>query len=380
MGSGASCRLTWIQSWLYWTNMRKIITLEAYKSAKGKNGATWAGNEFPKNTNTKTLWVCHKNHTWMAPYKEVVTVGTGCPYCYGYKTIEDYQSFARDGIRWKGTELPSNIKTKTDWKCPNGHIWQSTWGTVVGKKCGCPKCSHPNRKTEQDYQQVYETTGIKWAGSVLPKNVNAITSWQCPKGHIWESTYYSVFNCHSGCHHCPKSFAKTIKDYQEIKGKDGTRWIGTQLPKTVVHHTEWQCALGHTWHTSYKSIVLQKSGCPVCQQSIGEFAIKEILDRLNINFTPQKTFPSCRKRYVLPFDFYFALGDFEFLIEYDGLHHYRPIAFFGGEKDFQKRSANDRIKTQFAHDNGFILIRIPYDRFNDIEAIIKTEIEKRFDC
>jgi hypothetical protein len=49
---------------------------------------------------------------------------------------------------------------------------------------------------------------------------------------------------------------------------------------------------------------LRGKGCPYCKTSKGEIIIKTFLKENNIEFIPQKTFPECKKKNVLPFDFY----------------------------------------------------------------------------
>ncbi len=63
------------------------------------------------------------------------------------------------------------------------------------------------------------------------------------------------------------------------------------------------------------------------------------------------------------------------LIEYDGRQHYIPITEWGGEKGLTDIKYRDAIKTRFAQDNGFILIRIPYTE-KYIEWFLQNEIEK----
>ena len=65
----------------------------------------------------------------------------------------------------------------------------------------------------------------------------------------------------------------------------------------------------------------------------------------------------------LPFDFY--LHDYNVCIEYDGIQHFKPIEYFGGEEAFQKRQLNDKIKTEYCIDNHITLIRLPYTLSED---------------
>lgn len=121
---------------------------------------------------------------------------------------------------------------------------------------------------------------------------------------------------------------------------------------------------------------LDGCGCPSCQISQGERVITAILLSMGIEFEYQKKFDECKNGRRLPFDFYFQLNKLKFLIEYDGVQHFQPIRKFGGKEAFEITKRRDAIKTAFAAANGLILIRIPYTEFDNIETILKTEIER----
>lgn len=61
-------------------------------------------------------------------------------------------------------------------------------------------------------------------------------------------------------------------------------------------------------HGSFKQIaqvhLTNKSGCPRCKSSKGENAVKLILDNNKIEYVTQKTFPGCKSKNLLRFDFY----------------------------------------------------------------------------
>lgn len=103
----------------------------------------------------------------------------------------------------------------------------------------------------------------------------------------------------------------------------------------------------------------KRQGCPLCKKSKGELTIKKWLDEHNIKYTPQKTFNDCKFILPLPFDFY--LHEENICIEYDGLQHYKPIKFYGGEKGFKKRQQYDKIKNEYCESKNIILLRIKYN-------------------
>ena len=128
--------------------------------------------------------------------------------------------------------------------------------------------------------------------------------------------------------------------------------------------------------------------CPKCKRSKGEEDIASVLEKFDIKFTEQYKFEDCRVINPLPFDFY--IFEFNLCIEYDGLQHYEPVAYWKKEDSDYKRllaqkiaeerlretKRRDKIKTDYCKNNGINLIRIPYWEFDNIESIIKKELNK----
>lgn len=119
-------------------------------------------------------------------------------------------------------------------------------------------------------------------------------------------------------------------------------------------------------------IHLNGAGCPLCNGSKGENIIFKFLTERKINFKNEFTFDDCRNKNPLPYDFY--LPEYNILIEYDGIQHFSPIDYFGGEAIFYYTKMNDSIKTEYAQKNKIPLLRIPYFDFENIENILSEFI------
>lgn len=104
---------------------------------------------------------------------------------------------------------------------------------------------------------------------------------------------------------------------------------------------------------------------------------KKILDKIKIKYEKQKTFPDCKYKYHLRFDFY--LPDYNICIEYDGEQHFRPIPTMGGNEKFLVTKERDNIKSEYCKQHDINLIRIPYWDFNilDIDYLLeKLSLDK----
>jgi hypothetical protein len=65
---------------------------------------------------------------------------------------------------------------------------------------------------------------------------------------------------------------------------------------------------------------IQGRGCPKCKASNGELALYTVLERLGVDYEPEKRFEDCRDKRSLPFDVF--VPSHRLLIEFDGEQHF----------------------------------------------------------
>lgn len=118
---------------------------------------------------------------------------------------------------------------------------------------------------------------------------------------------------------------------------------------------------------------LQGRGCPQCKiRSNGELIIRDWLNMNEIKFEVQKSFTNCKNVFPLRYDFY--LPKYNMLIEYDGEPHFKEVAYLGGSDGLKYRQQNDKIKTDYAINCNFNLLRIKYTERNNLSEILKNNI------
>jgi Zn finger protein HypA/HybF involved in hydrogenase expression len=117
-------------------------------------------------------------------------------------------------------------------------------------------------------------------------------------------------------------------------------------------------------------------GCPTCKSSKGEIRIQNYFMKNNIYFIKEHRFNECFYKKSLSFDFY--LPNHNICIEFDGKQHFRPINFFGGYENFKNTIVRDTIKNKFCLDNNIKIIRIPYDKYKEIEKILQDELWENY--
>jgi len=219
----------------------------------------WLGPAVP-TTATPTTWECPHGHRWAARYKDVQR-GSGCPLCAGNipRTPADYHALAAArGLEWLGPPAVTN-KDATWWACPQGHRWAARYNNIQ-QGTGCPACAGNTPRGPADYESLAAARGFRWLGPGVG-SVRAKTRWACARGHEWAATYNAIAQG-SGCPICSRHVPKTPADYAALAAARGYRWLGPAV-RSVDIPTEWMCAQGHRWRTSYSALA-QGRGCPHC--------------------------------------------------------------------------------------------------------------------
>ena len=168
-------------------------------------------------------------------------------------------------------------------------------------------------------------------------------------GHLWidwnNSTMYDIVG---------KRFGKlVVKSYAGID-KHGARLY------------ECECDCGNTTILPKYSLVGDRTHSCGCIVSVGESNIKLILTDYGIAYKAQKTFPDllsdCGKELQYDFGILDDEGNTKRLIEFDGPQHNEAIDHFGGEERLKKQKYHDSLKNQYALSHNIPLVRIPYDK------------------
>lgn len=246
---------------------------------------------------------------------------------------------------------------------------------------GCRKCADDGnsvrfrsnkdefvRKAKEIHGDKYDYSSINYTNALTKVKIICKFHgefYQKPSGHL------------SGmeCFHCGKSKAGSqrkltteefIKKAVKIHGLkydySQAEYIGNDKKLDIVckkHGIFYQTANDH----------LQGCGCPKCKSSKGEAKIRQILNENKIIFEEQVKFTTCVYKCKLPFDFY--IPSIKTLVEFDGQLHFKSVRYFGGDSQLELIKLRDSIKTKWAEDNGYNLIRIAYNEsINDKLSVI----------
>lgn len=174
------------------------------------------------------------------------------------------------------------------------------------------------------------------------------------------------------CLSCARK-GKPTKIKDETGNVYGRLTVLYKSEQNINNHTAWicKCSCGNTVSVSGEYLRNGRTkSCGCLKQSFGALAIEQLLTENNIQFQKEKTFPTCKfeeSPTLFRFDF-FILGK-NYLIEFDGPQHYKPVGWGTKqeiEKQFQLTQKRDNFKNNWCIENKIPLIRIPYTHKDSI--------------
>lgn len=271
-------------------------------------------------------------------YNGFINCSQGCPSCKKINVISQ--------TRWEEDELVESIKTKclekgyiflgfcdkNGERCCLGKIkytylhlkcdicgneWKTTTASsFLGSDCGCPQCKSikigEKKRLDSDYA----------LGAVLKK---------CEE---LELNFLGF--CDNNGNPCEYK-RNTVRTHLKCK-KCGNEW------KSVTYH-----------HLINRNVT-----CPYCSLWSLEEEVLKICQEKAINYDHQKRFDWLGN---LSLDFY--LPQHNIAIECQGLQHFKPIEFYGGEEKFKRQLERDYRKQKLCEENGIKMIYV-VDSYKDV--------------
>lgn len=349
-----------------------------------------------KNNNTKILCKCKiDGYEWEGRPADLLR-GHGCTKC-GNKRSSQKRTMAYEEFMkkfYKQNEHAQDIelletytKTQNKIKCKCkqcGYEWSPiTHSLLMGQ--GCPKCAGKLKLTHEEFmEKLYKQNKHAQDIEILGTYINCATKILCRckiDGHEWSPRPNGLLRG-QGCPKCSgriKTHKEFITELQQVN--PDIEVIGKYM--TTNTKLKVKCKrCGHIWEAAPNNL-LSGWGCPKCNISRGEKRITQYLDNLGIDYIYNTCYFNdlvgtgggiLRPDFIIP--------SLKIWIEYDGIQHYEPINFRGAmnEQQLQERfeytQQNDQIKNQYAKDNNWTLIRIPYTEYDNIEQILDAYLKQ----
>lgn len=333
------------------------------------------------NMKTKIKFKCLTcKHIWQTTPSHVLR-GQGCPECALGKTRKTNDEFINElkliNPKIKVHEKYINNHTKLLCECLiDGNIWYASPNSLLTNH-GCPECWKKSKILEegQFFKLAEENCpDIKILSSYTKASDNYLCECKVC-GHKWTISGTHIIQGKTGCRECYRKNKRLTND-EFIERLSKITNLIIPLDEYFDSNTKikFKCKVcDHVWDAAPFSI-LSGNGCPECKYSSGEQKIKEVLNKYNISYIPQKTFNDLKGLggKCLSYDFY--LPQYNLLIEFQGKQHECPIEYFGGEEKFKIQQEHDKRKKEYTKLHKINLIEIWYYDIDNIEEILNKTI------
>jgi predicted Zn-ribbon and HTH transcriptional regulator len=164
----------------------KLTIEKMYELAFKKDGKCLSTEYI--NIKTKLEWQCNKcNHIWMAR-PDSIKQDSWCPKCVEVLklTIEEmYELASKKNGKCLSTKYINNC-THLKWQCNKcNYIWEAIPNSIK-QDSWCPRCSDTKLTIEEMHELAYKKNGKCLSTEYI--NSKTKLEWQCKKGHIWETS------------------------------------------------------------------------------------------------------------------------------------------------------------------------------------------------
>lgn len=349
--------------------MRRIINLLGCRFGR-LTVIDYSGTD--KNNRAQWLCKCDCGKTKIISSNSLRSGKTNSCGCLWEEKIKETNSIDIIGDKYGKLTVIKRIEhSKFECLCECGNTTVVYIGNLRSgevKSCGC--LSRTNNKNEIS---PIDLTGMRFGRLVVKNKDEKSNKWickcDCGKMVTTKRSYLldgSTKSC--GCIRINdligRRFGKLI-----VKSFAGTNKNNIAMWNCV-------CDCGNKTIVSSNCLISGDTKSCGCIVSLGEAYIKNFLEKNNIKFNPQQTFPKTEIN-GLRYDFGILNDNDEVicLIEYDGSQHFQPFSF--NKATYEEKVQNyielaqrDFRKNEFAFKNNIPLLRIKYDCRNIDNEII----------
>lgn len=322
--------------------------------------------------------------------------GNRCKRCVSKRVTKTPEQFVKEVYDLVGEEFTFqepyvNAKTKLKVKHNKcGTIYEVTPNNFLrGQRCRTCYFNEGNTKLKYTQEQFEGWLAETFKGEYLLKGefkgvevpVELIHT-TC--GNIVTPRPSNLKTTGKGCRHCGRLLAAknkmlTNEEFvQRVYAQVGDAYTFNEPYKRYnAKHSITHNECGLTYEVTPNQFLDHERRCPDCQSSKGEQKIKKYLDDRGIDYKKEMTFDDLTYVNKLRFDFgVFKDNQLLTLIEFDGMHHIKPVEKWGGDDYLKLIQTRDAIKNQYAKDNNIPLLRIPYTKRKHINNLLDEWFEQ----
>lgn len=302
--------------------------------------------------------------------------------------IEEAVNIHGDKYDYSKVEDVRNVNTKFTVICPEHGEFQTTYWNHVRYHKGCNKCAYAQKaknriikkesfierasKNHSDMDN-YDFTVLDMHNRDEYGRVNIY----CKK-HGWFRIRPQHFIDGVGCQRCNGS----QKSDEEVV--DELSRIHPNLDFSITKYSERDenyridviCPIHGTRHLNYYNL-RNGQGCDLCDESHIEREIETVLKENGLKYEREKKFTWLKYKRGLRLDFY--LPDYNIAIECQGVQHFAPYDYFGGEEGFEDDLKRDETKKILCEKHNVKLfyysnvknVKFPYDVYTDTNELLE---------
>lgn len=238
----------------------------------------WDPSTLSAGSNKIKYWKCPIGHIYNSQVAKRALRGQGCPFCSGHRVLPGFNDIAtthpeiaREAEGWDPRSVSAGSNKKLNWKCPDGHVYESVIADRTLQNARCPICL--GRKVLAGFNDLATThpeiamEAHEWNPETRNAGSNRKAWWKCPEGHVYQSVIASRAKG-SGCHFC--SGHRVLAGYNDLTtthpelGARANGWDPTTISAGSNRKMSWRCRQGHEFDAVVTSRISNPNGCPVC--------------------------------------------------------------------------------------------------------------------
>lgn len=185
----------------------------------------------------------------------------------------------------------------------------------------------------------------------------------CPNGHRIEQTPDNHFKY--GCYKCAHTYQPTTEEFIEKARKiHGSKYDYSETVYINSHSDITVICPKHGPFTQTATDHLSGKGCQLCNSSRLEEKLRGKFEEHGLNFLEQAKFDWLKNDKTgkeMSFDFYFP--DNKIAIECQGVQHFKPVDFFGGDNNLNETVYRDNLKLKLAKKHGIKLLYFAKEKY-----------------
>lgn len=355
---------------------RNRTTEEFITAAKKKHGDRFSYSQVQYfNSKTPITIICSKHGSFEStPKNHIINKNGGCSGCCNITTSDMIEKFVKvhgNKYDYRLVEY-TTIKTPVIIICPtHGKFKQTPDKHSQGQKC--PHCSGKVNITKETFiQRSNEIHDSKYDYSKIENISDDRITIICPIHGEFDQLKTSHLSGR-GCYKC--SGKMNIGQDVFISRSNEIHGNKYDYTNTIYKNNKTRIEIVCPKHGKFTQLAgkhLRGQGCPKCARqnhtSKAESIIDQYLSKNNIVFTREHTFPDCKNKKLLRFDFYLDYKSQNIVIEYNGKQHFESYDLWGGEARLELTKINDSIKRTYLQANNIPYIDI---HFKDEKRIVE---------